>query len=113
MQNRIQVNGIWYVREEEREPIEIIEYKCLMYENEKFVFEASIDEEKHKLDLIEITDKQVKPWKERCWDNLDFLKICLEYDETAHQTLESYGFNKDDIETFIAFLKEIQKKGYL
>lgn len=113
MQDRIQVNGIWYVREEERQ-IEVFEYKCLMYENEKFVFEASIDEETNRLDLIEVTNKQVKPWKEKTWDSLGFFRGCLERHPDSMLSLRTEeGFSDDDFETFIAFLKEIQKRGYL
>jgi len=111
MEDRIQINGTWYVKEQldavspERQ-VEVFEYKCLSYEDSRFCFEATIDIKDNGildiLDLIKVTDKSVKPWKEETWDHLSLLSL-----------KGDSGFSDDDVENFIAFLKEIQKRGWL
>lgn len=123
MEDRIQINGTWYVKEQpdavvEERQVEVFEYKCLMYEDQRFCFEATIDIKDNGildiLDLIKVTDKRVKPWKEEIWDRLDFFRGCLERGSYALSSLKGdNGFSDDDVENFIAFLKEIQKRGWL
>jgi len=120
MEERIQINGTWYVKEQpdavvpERQ-VEVLEYKCLLYEDSIFCFEATIDiADSSKLDLIKVTDKRVKPWKEETWDHLGFFRGCLERNPDSLSPLRVVsGFSDDDVENFIAFLKEIQKRGWL
>ena len=120
MEDRIQINGTWYVKEQpdavvpERQ-IEVFEYKCLVYEDQRFCFEASIDlADSGKLDLIKVTDKRVKPWKEEMWDSIFFLHACLERNPDSLLSLRGEsGFSDDDVENFVAFLKEIHKRNWL
>ena len=120
MEERIQINGTWYVKEQpdvvvpERQ-VEVFEYKCLVYEDRRFCFEATIDiTDSDKLNLIKVTDKQVKPWKEETWDGIFFLQSCLKRDPFSLATLIGENeFSDDNVENFIAFLKEIQKRGWL
>ena len=120
MEDRIQINGTWYVKEQpdpvvEERQIEVFEYKCLVYEDQRFCFEATIDiVDTGTLDLIKVINKSVKPWKEDTWDIVFFLHACLERDPDSLATLRGEsGFSDDDVENFIAFLKEIQKRGWL
>ena len=120
MEDRIQINGIWYVKEQpdmivKERQVEVVEYKCLIYEDHRFCFEATIDlVDSGKLDFIQVTDKNIKPWKEETWDSLGFFRGCLERHPDSMLSLRAErGFGDDDIENFIAFLKEIQKRGYL
>ena len=120
MEDRIQINGTWYVKEQpdpvvKERQVKVFEYKCLMYEDQRFHFEATIDlADSGKLDLIQVTNKQVNPWKDETWDHLGFFRRCLERDPDSLATLRGdKGFSDDDVENFIAFLKEIQKRGWL
>ena len=125
MEERIQINGTWYVKEQpdavvKERQVEVFEYKCLMYEDSRFCFEATIDIKDNGildiLDLIKVTDKRVKPWKEDTWDRLDFFRGCLERNSDSLLSLRGesgFRFSDDDVENFIAFLKEIQKRGWL
>jgi hypothetical protein len=121
MEDRIQINGTWYVKEQpdavapERQ-IEVFAYRCLVYEDQRFCFRAIIDiaDSGGMLDSIEVTDKRVKPWKEETWDSLDFFRGCLGRCSYVLSSLKGdSGFSDDDVENFIAFLKEIQKRGLL
>ena len=123
MEERIQINGTWYVKEQpdavspERQ-VEVFEYKCLVYEDKRFCFEATIDIKDNGildiLDLIKVTDKRVKPWTEETWDYLGFFRGCLERNPDSLSPLRvASGFSDDDVENFIAFLKEIKKRGWL
>ena len=120
MEDRIQINGTWYVKEQpdavapERQ-IEVFAYRCLVYEDQRFCFRAIIDiVDSGMLDSIEVTDKRVKPWKEEIWDNLGFFRGCLERNPDSLSPLRVVsGFSDDDVENFIAFLKEIKKRGWL
>ena len=120
MEDRIQINGTWYVKEQpdpvvEERQVEVFEYKCLMYEDQRFCFEATIDiKDSGKLDLIQVTNKQIKPWKKETWDHLGFFRGCLERNSDSLLSLRGdNGFSDDDVENFIAFLKEIKKRGWL
>ena len=79
MENRIQINGVWYVREDVSNSneieIDITEdityFTGCVYENDKYCFEATVLEPHKFGDIIDIkfTDKREKPWKEEHWDN--------------------------------------------
>ena len=120
MEDRIQINGTWYVKEQpdpviKERQVEVFEYKCLTYEDQRFCFTATIDiAGKGELDSIEVVDKRSKPWKEEMWDSKFFLSGCLARNPESLLSLRSEsGFSDDDVENFIAFLKEIQKRGWL
>ncbi len=120
MEERIQINGTWYVKEQpdavvKERQVEVFEYKCLMYEDSIFCFTATIDlADNGKLDFIEVTNKRFTPWKEETWDHLGFFRGCLERNSDSLSTLTSEsGFGDDDVENFIAFLKEIKKRNWL
>ena len=121
MEERIQINGTWYVKEQpdavapERQ-IEVFAYRGLVYEDQRFCFRAIIDiaDSGGMLDSIEVTDKRVKPWKEEMWDSIFFLQSCLKRNPDSLATLRGESeFSDDDVENFIAFLKEIEKRGWL
>ena len=121
--DRIEINGIWYVKEDtiEKEIIELnpILSEEITVENNDFCFVATKmfkeDTETQLGDIdIKFTDKRVKPWKEETWDHLGFFRGCIERNPDSLLSLRGEsGFNTDDVENFIAFLKEIQKRGWL
>lgn len=81
MENRIEINGVWYVREDQvtNTPVETIEldataFNGRVYESDLYCFEATQILNKDGLPYddvcdIEITDKRVKPWKVEHIDN--------------------------------------------
>jgi hypothetical protein len=120
MEERIQINGIWYVKEQPDvvapvKEIKVFEYKGLVYEDIRFCFDATFDTvDNGKLYSIKVSDKRVKPWKEETWDNGFFIAGCLGRNSDSLLSLKGdSGFSDDDVENFIAFLKEIQKRGWL
>ena len=128
MEDRIQINGVWYKREEPK--IETPEYEIsdvnvtksmsYIYESTDFCFEAirlyksggkaffdSID--------IEFTDKRVKPWKVDYWDNPNWFRGILDNNPESlnveEETIENLGPNGlGQLQAFLGYLKD---KGWL
>lgn len=81
MEDRILINGVWYVREslsnEQSEEIDVLWTKKCLLETTNYCWEASrmINEYDdysydNRIDFhIEFTDKTVSPWKTDAWDN--------------------------------------------
>ena len=95
MENRIEINGVWYVREDaitdsldhlEVEEMDLIFTEECHYETDKYCFVASrirIDggDEFYPDIAIEFTDKRSPnrdTWKEEYWDNNNWFKGILE-----------------------------------
>ena len=80
MENRIQVNGVWYVRETPIPEIDITEdivnFSGCVYENDKYRWEVTILEPHKYDDIVDVkfTDKREKPWKEDHWDSNRWLR---------------------------------------
>jgi hypothetical protein len=77
MEDRIQINGVWYVREEQptkKIDWDITTYNGRVYESDLYCFKITqiLNEDglpyNNSCD-IEITDKRVKPWKVEHVDN--------------------------------------------
>lgn len=74
-EHRIQINGIWYVREEqpEKEDLELNHYLGAVWEDDYACFDFSIlsDEQSSNLGYFSVkyTDKTVNPFKDHYWDN--------------------------------------------
>ena len=122
MEDRIQVNGVWYVREQEdtapEVKIDIIRSEARTIESDQYCFEAIRLERKdapgtyfEDID-IKFTDKREKPWKEDYWDNNAWLRGVLINDP------ESLGHLKESVclqgeAEFKTFLKELRKEGWI
>ena len=87
MEDRIQINGVWYRREtEDVEPNvqyeigdDFAEYRGLVWETDEFCFEASRlykkgSEELYEDFMIEFTDKRVSPWVTDIWDSMSWFE---------------------------------------
>ena len=124
MEDRIQINGIWYVREdapkedyEECEPLDLIECQTLTYEDDELCLEAIKlihDEVPYALDIdIQYTDKLApKPWKEELWDSNSWMKAVLDDEpEAIKSALES--MKKSQLRTFKKFLTALRERGWL
>ena len=118
--DRIEINGIWYVKEDiiEKEVIELnpILSEKITVENNDFCFVATKmfkeDTETQLGDIyIKFTDKRVKPWKEEYWDNINFIKGILNKDPEFLPLLPDFSVSQ--IKYFQAFLQYLKDKEWL
>lgn len=133
MEDRIQINGTWYVREElclcdkESKTIEEVSpihpndltfSEEVIYENDDFCWVASrLFRDKDAgtyFDSIDIrfTDKRTKPWKEELWDSNGWIRGVLNNDpdslESAFEIMGTHG-----TAVFREFLKVVVKMDWL
>ena len=121
MQDRIEINGVWYVREDlldKQEKVELSFSLEAMYENDKYCWQATRlykeNSQTHFYDDIDIkfTDKREKPWKEEHWDNNTWMVGVLDNDpESLKDARESMC--DDGIKTFKLFLNKLKEEGWL
>jgi len=122
MEDRIQINGVWYVKADSYadKPIptiavslfdesEVIQTKSCQFETADFVYEAVIllDGDgglRTKSMYINFTDKRPDPWKEDMWDNPTWLNgIIIKYPDSIKE-LEELKMSPSAIATFRDFL---------
>ena len=122
MQDRIEINGVWYIREDlannQEEDFELSFALHALYEDDKYCWEATRlykdDTKSSFYDDIDIkfTDKRVKPWKEDHWDNNFWMKGVLDNDpESMRDAKESMCDN--GIKTFKLFLNKLKEEGWI
>lgn len=124
MEDRIQINGVWYVRADNHivdkdipsiavslfDEDNVIYNQTCMFETADFIFRAvvHIDSEgelKYKNSLyIEFTDKRPEPWKEELWDNTTWLNGIILKNTDSIKTLEEFKMSPSAIATFRDFL---------
>ena len=127
MEDRIEINGVWYVRETSSTPppsiIEIDETvlttaQQIVYEDSDYCFVASriykTEDEFYDDFVVEITDKRSKDkstWTEDYLDNMYFIHHLknknLESIEELSKTMCINGIN-----TLISLLNILEKKGW-
>ena len=131
MENRIQINGFWYVLEtpEHKTPItyEITEKsiaysQSATYENDKYCFEASriyrdINSNYFYDDCLTVTftDKRNgdrKDWKDDHWDSTIWFNGLIKRNQESIDTLRKVMCH-EGVETFISFLKILKTNGWL
>ena len=121
MQDRIEINGVWYVREDisnnQVEDLELIFSLQAMYENDKYCWEAirsyKENSQTHFYEDIDIkfTDKRDKPFKEDHWDNNSWFKGVLDNDpESLKDARESMC--PSGVKTFQLFLNKLKERGW-
>lgn len=125
VEERIQINNVWYVREDllsKKEHIELnpTHFEGYVVENDEFCFEA------HRLFQddgtpytncvsIECTDKRFedqKDWKVEYWDNTEWMRGILQNEIESWVDLPDMGKN-ENIEFLQAFLQYLTDKGWL
>jgi hypothetical protein len=123
MEDRIQINGVWYVKEQpdpkpEPHSVEVAHYQSIVYEDSDYCFTARmlIDPEtqqpKYTMD-IEVVDKtKGKDWTTEYWDSEFFLRGCYERNPESIETLKE-SLNDTGVENFIAFLQHTVDNGWL
>ena len=123
MEDRIQINGVWYVKADSYvdKPIptisvslfdedRIIYNQNCMFETADFIFRAVVlidgdGELKYKNSLyIEFIDKRPEPWKEEHWDNPTWLNGVILNNTDSIKVLEELKMSPSAIATFRDFL---------
>jgi len=130
MEDRIQINGVWYTREDnqptqEIKPLsreDVTGFKGFAYETDKFCYEATIiaksglfeEGEYHDNIDIKFTDKRIKPWVEDHWDNMAWFKGVSENNPDSIETLINENeMEAEDILEFRSFLAFLKQQGWL
>ncbi len=123
MKNRIEIDGVWYTREDNTTPEVIpqlepsISYEGLVFESDLYCFEITRlrDDEGNFYDKqcdIQFTDKKLDIDNSEHWDNTEWMVEFLNNDpeaiEEALKSLCSQG-----IEEFRVVLKELAEKGWI
>lgn len=127
MEDRILINGVWYVREsdsnqseDQDEEFEITWTKNCLFENQNYYWEASrmIDEYDdyvydNKIDFcIKFTDKTTKPWKTDIWDNPTWvLGVYGGNPESMKEAMKD--MDEQGIKDFRKFIKFLIEKEWL
>ena len=125
--DRIQINGIWYVKENTEEKLKSIKLdpvdsQVCSVENDDFAFKAIrlLKEDGTPYGLyvsglnsidIESTDKRSTPWKIEHWDNDHWMRGVLENNPDSWKDLPDMG--SDNIMFLQAFLQHLVNKGWL
>lgn len=78
MKDRIQIDGIWYIKENKQEPLDIIFYDGAVYENDYYCIEASRNKEYNSIS-VEVTYKNTG--KKEYIDNEEYLKYVIKGDK--------------------------------
>ncbi len=128
---RIQIFGEWYVREQTITPgksilptiKEVNFHKACMYENDDYVWEATLlatdhtyEDYIHSALGIKFTDKRevIKPWKEEYWDNPSWLLGVYYNDHDSMRVIYNEDLmDQEGIETFRNLLRILIEMGWL
>ena len=109
-ENRIQINGTWYVKEEipaQTEPQDLLYTQQCLLELDQCVFEASRLYKDYNNNVfydgidIEYTNKITK--ESDCWDNIRWMKLLLDGDKEALDEV-SDTLNKSEIAQLKVFI---------
>ena len=120
MQNRIQIDGVWYVREQQEPEVQlnITRFKGMVTESDKYCFEANkIQKTEWPPEYydgvdIEFTDKRVKPWKTDLWDNNAWMRGVLINDPVSLEHLRESVCPQGEAE-LKAFLTKLKEEEWL
>lgn len=120
MKDRIQIDGVWYVRETQPEPdfldIKLNTSLSAHYENEDYSWKAiriyRDDNETFYDDFdVEFTNKNIQPWKEDYWDNMPWIKGVYENNpDSINQAFED--MNHNGLFHFRSFLHRLKIEGW-
>lgn len=125
MKDRIQINGEWYVKENNTPKTNIKDddvtfFEGCVYETDNYCWEATRIYKSYadkifypSCDIdIEFTDKTQKPFKSEHWDNYIWFNGILSGDDEAYlSALELMGV--EGVDHFKAFLKKLVEINYL
>ena len=114
---RIQVDGVWYVREDSIKPSDfefnikdITFYKGCVYENETSCFDVSKLDNYPDTLSIKYTDKRPsdrEDWTEQDWDNVSWIKGLIEENPESIQEIDD--LEESDIKVLIRILQHLKQ----
>ena len=113
--DRIQINGVWYIKEPSFEPIKLepVDYIGCVVEDDYFAFDATISPKDPKDISIKVTDKRNTPWKNEYWDHQRWMNGVLEGNPESLEALIKDGWGSGDINYLRSFLHHLKEKGWL
>jgi len=125
MEDRIQINGVWYIKEEPdaipepQKELDLSYFLSCIHETKNYVFEAIRtydDFEKGKffsnfLD-IKFTDKRTEPWKIDTWDNSTWL-LGVHHNDKSALTDAFELMDGEGVRELKDFIRELINKGWL
>lgn len=123
MENRIKVNGEWYVKESTTEihpiEIELTHFEGCVYENGTYCFEVTrlyrdYDANEFYSDSIDVkfTDKRTTPWTIDHWDSVDWLRGIFDNDRRSiDEALEV--MDENGVKELKALVGELIEKGWI
>jgi hypothetical protein len=115
MKDRIQVDGVWYIKEPTPEPqpikLEVVDYIGCAVENDYFAFDATISPFPSKDINIKVTDKRSKG-KDESWDwhYLSWMNGVLEGTPASLEALVKDDWGQDNIKYLQAFLQHLKEE---
>jgi hypothetical protein len=126
MEDRIQINGVWYIRENQTEDYDydydydiesdVIHSESYQLETDNYRWEATrlLRTDGSFLDdfYILFTDKKVSLHNDDIWDNIPFMKGILKNNPDSLKALKE-SLNSNGIKDFKAFLKYLKEKEWL
>jgi len=121
MQDRIEINGVWYIREDlsnnQKENIEVTYSMSCQYEDDDYFWEATRllkeDGITYYPDIdIKFTDKRTKPWKEDHWDSNPWMISVMNNDPEALKDAREC-MCPSGVKTFQLFLNKLKEEGWL
>ena len=114
---RIQVDGVWYVREDSIKPSDfefnikdITFYQGCVYENETSCFDVSKLDNYPDTLSIKYTDKRPsdrEDWTEHDWDNVSWIKGLIEENPESIQEIDD--LEESDIKVLIRILQHLKQ----
>ncbi|MEY3421057.1 MAG: hypothetical protein RIR48_1346 [Bacteroidota bacterium] len=116
---RIQINGVWYVKEKTVQPKEVkidpTDFLGSAIEDDEYCFEAHVLLRDGKIWEgsfgIEYIDKRESIKDKDFWDNIQFIQGVIDRNQVQLNVLKnSMNMSKNTIENLIAFLKYLKNK---
>ena len=120
MKDRIEINGIWYVKEDqidqEELDLDFTSFDGRVYESNLYSFEESRthndDGKPYPGCWVEFTDKRTTPFKEDFWDNENWFLGVLDEDPNSMVDLKDMCCEQG-IREFKHILNDLVKDGWI
>ena len=128
MENRIQVNGVWYVREQPEQELRVLvndditAVKGFIFDTNGFSYEATkiaksglFEEDEYYEDFdIKFTNMNTTPHIEEHWDSMFWFRGVLEGNpESIEILLDESEMDSEDVLEFRSFLAFLKEQGWL
>jgi hypothetical protein len=121
MEDRIQINGVWYVRENKAHVDDsfrkymqenVVTYQCITYEDSDWLFQGHADLGKDRelnfIYSIQIENKLIG--KSVFWDNIGFIR---NFNASTYEFESDDNLDAEGAKLLQYFIDEIKRKGWL